>query len=465
MTTRVVSFPQKQQAGESGMMTGDTGGMIRALDRQGWAQREIARELDLDPKTVRRALQQATRPLSRRRKTAATLLAGHEAFLRHRALEVDSNARRLLEELRARGYQGGDDLVKLFLRPPRAERDRLVEATLRFATAPGHQAQVDWGPTWAQLGDTRLRGQLFVMVLGYSRRVYAEFTPEETVASLIPCHEHAFEWFGGLTEEILYDNPKTVVLKRDWAGRVIAWHPQFGAVARYYGFTPRRCRPDRAQTKGKVESGIKDVKRRFVKGRLFPVREAMHPRVQEWLVSVADQRIHGTTFRKPAQLFPQESLRSHAGKPPYQLTTPIVRVVARDGLVTVDTNRYSGPSAYVGKMVQVHTGVGHPLQISYRGELIATHRPLVGTHQVQMEPRHYQGLWPRRQPPATPAAGTASEGLSLWPIPQGGVQGRDLAVYEALVSSPPHGPGGCPGTSPHEPHPRASAPAPAVQRA
>jgi hypothetical protein len=270
------------------------------------------------------------------------------------------------------------------------------------------------------------------MVLGYSRRLYAEFTADQTLASLIRCHEHAFEWFGGLTEEILYDNPKTVVLKRDWEGRVVEWHPQFWDFARYYGFTPRLCRPYRAQTKGKVESGIKYVKRSFVKGRPFPAQEAMNPMVQDWLVTVADQRIHGTTFRKPAELFPQEQLRSQGGKPPYQLLTPIVRVVARDCMVTVGTNRYSVPSAYVGKVVQVH--VGTPLQIYYRGELIAAHTPLAGTHQVQMDPRHYEGLWPRRPPPAMSAAGTASEALSLWPIPREGVQVRDLAVYEALVS-------------------------------
>ncbi len=258
MTNRMVSFPQQQQEGESGMITGDMWGMIKALHRQGWAQRKIARELDLAPKTVRRALPQATRPLYRRRKTVATLLAGHEAFLRNRALEVDDNARRLFEELRARGYQGGYDLVKLFLRPLRAERDRLVEATLRFETAPGRQAQVDGGSTWAQIGDRRMRVQVFVMVLGYSRRLYAEFTADQTLASSIRCHKHAFEWCGRLTEEILYDNPKTVVLKRDWEGRVLEWHPQFGDFARYDGFTPRLCRPSRAQTKGLGESGIKD---------------------------------------------------------------------------------------------------------------------------------------------------------------------------------------------------------------
>jgi transposase len=363
MTQRMVSFPQKLLEGESGMITCDTWGMIRALHRQGWAQRKIARELEVDPKTVRRALGQETRQAYRRSAPRATLLTGDEAFLRRRVVEVDYNAHRLLEELRTQGYRGGYDTVKLFVRPLRAERDRLVAATLRFETAPGRQSQVDWGSTWAQVGDTRLRVHLFVMVLGYSRRLYAEFTPDETGASLLRCHEHAFDWFGGLTEEILYDNPKTVVLKRDWAGRVIEWNPQFWDFARYYGFTPRLCRPYRAQTKGKVESGIKYVKRSFVKGRPFPTQEAMNPMVQDWLGTVADQRIHGTTFRKPAELFPQESLRSHRSKPPYQLTTPIVRVVARDCLVTVDTNRYSVPSAYVGKMVQVHTGVDQPLQI------------------------------------------------------------------------------------------------------
>jgi transposase len=434
MTQRMVSFPQKLLEGERGMITGDTWGMIRALHRQGWAQRKIARELEVDPKTVRRALCQETRQAYRRSAPRATLLTGYEAFIRRRVVEVDYNAHRLLEELRTQGYRGGYDTVKLFVRPLRAERDRLVAATLRFETAAGRQSQVDWGSTWAQVGDTRLRGHLFVMVLGYSRRLYAEFTPDETVASLLRCHEHALDWFGGLTEEILYDNPKTVVLKRDWAGRVIEWNPQFWDFARYYGFTPRLCRPYRAQTKGKVESGSKYVKRSFVKGRPFPTQEAMNPMVQDWLVTVADQRIHGTTFRKPAELFPQESLRSHRRKPPYHLTTPIVRVVARDCLVTVDTNRYSVPSAYVGKMVQVHTGVDQPLQIYYRGELIATHTLLAGPHQVQMDPRHYQGLWPHRHPPAVAAAGTAGEALSLWPIPQDGVQVRDLAVYEALVS-------------------------------
>jgi transposase len=125
------------------------------------------------------------------------------------------------------------------------------------------------------------------MVLGYSRRLYAEFTRDQRLATLLACHQHAFDWFGGLTEELLDDNPKTVVLKRDREGRVVAWNPQCWDFARYYGFTPRLCRPYRAQTKGTVESGVKYIKRSFVKGRGVPARDALNPLVQEWLVTVA----------------------------------------------------------------------------------------------------------------------------------------------------------------------------------
>jgi transposase len=81
---------------------------------------------------------------------------------------------------------------------------------------------VDWGTTWAQMGTQPVRVQVFVMVLGYSRRLYAEFTRDQRLATRLACHQHAFDWFGGLTEALLYDHPKTVVLKRDREGWVIA---------------------------------------------------------------------------------------------------------------------------------------------------------------------------------------------------------------------------------------------------
>jgi transposase len=404
---------------------------VHARFRQGHGKRKMARELGVDRKTIKRILAQERPAPYRRTVTRPTVVTPYLDAIRRRAAEVDYNAYRIFQELQARGYAGGYEMVKLAVRPLRAERDRLAEATLRFETAPGRQAQVDWGTTWAQIGTQPVRVQVFVMVLGYSRRLYAEFTRDQQLATLLACHQHAFDWFGGLTEELLYDNPKTVVLKRDREGRVVAWNPQFWDFARYYGFTPRLCRPYRAQTKGKVESGVKYIKRSFVKGRVFPAWDALNPLVQEWLVTVADERIHGTTFRRPAEVFAEERLRSHRERSPYVLQTSLLRTVARDCLVTVETNRYSVPAAYVGQTVEVQWGADATVQIYHQGTLIATHQRASGHHQHCVEAAHYAAL----RPPATPAGGNLAEEsvrLTNWTGPFPEVAVRELAVYEAL---------------------------------
>jgi transposase len=400
---------------------------VHARFRQGQGKRKMARELGLDRTTVKRILAQERPAPYRRTVLRPTVVTPYLDEIRRRAAEVDYNAYRIFQELQARGYAGGYEMVKLAVRPLRAERDRLAEATLRFETAPGRQAQVDWGTTWAEIGGQAVRVQVFVLVLGYSRRVYVEFTRDQQVTTLIACHQHAFDWFGGLTEELRYDNPKTVVLKRDRAGRVIAWNPQFWDFARYYGFTPRLCRPYRAQTKGKVESGVKYVKRRFVLGRPFASWEALHPAVQEWVVDVADQRVHGTTFRKPAEAFAEECLRSHRERPSSVRQSSLLRTVARDCLVTVETNRSSVPAAYVGQTVEVQWGPDATVQIYHQGSLIATHPRANGHHQSRVEPAHYAAL----RAPAPPAGASPAEEpvrLTSWTGPFPEVAVRELAV-------------------------------------
>jgi transposase len=348
----------------------------------------MAREVGLDRKTVTRILAQARPAPYRRTVSRSTVVTPYREYIRQRAGEVDDNADRIFPELQERGYPGGYARVKLAGRPLRAERDRLAEATLRFEPAPGRQAQVDWGTTWAQMGTQPVRVQVFVMVLGDSRRLSVACTHDQHLATLIACHEHACDWFGGLTEARRYDTPNTVVLTRDREGRVIAWNPQLWDFARSYGFTPRLCRPDRAQPKGKVESGGKDVKRRFVLGRRFPSWEALHPLVEEWGVRVADHRIQGTPVRTPAEAFAEAPRRSHRGRPPYRLPTRLLRTVARDCLVTVETNRDSVPAGYVGQGVEVQWGAGETGPISPQGPRIATPHRVSGHHQRGVAPAH-----------------------------------------------------------------------------
>lgn len=108
---------------------------------------------------------------------------------------------------------------------------------------------------------------LFVMVLGYSRAIYAEVVTRSDVEVFLALHVHAFRFFGGMPEEILCDNQKQAVLARSAAG--VRFHPALLAFAGHYGFKPRACRPYRAKTKGKVERAIGYLKDRFFCGRTF----------------------------------------------------------------------------------------------------------------------------------------------------------------------------------------------------
>jgi transposase len=113
------------------------------------------------------------------------------------------------------------------------------------------------------------------MTLGYSRRLFARATRDEKLLTFIRCHEEALEHFAGIPHELLYDNTKSVVLSRDFEGQEIRWNPIFWDFSSYRGFQPRTCRPYRAQTKGKVESGVKYVKR-FLRGKAFETLEQLN---------------------------------------------------------------------------------------------------------------------------------------------------------------------------------------------
>jgi transposase InsO family protein len=147
----------------------------------------MARELGLDRKPVRRILTQERPVLYERAVSRPTKLAPYLSYLQQQARVVDYNAYRLFLELRAQGKTGGYEVVKRAVRPFRGKRDQLAEVTLRFERVADYQAQVDWGSTWAQLGENPVRAHLFVMVLGYSRRLYVKCTQGETLGTLLAC--------------------------------------------------------------------------------------------------------------------------------------------------------------------------------------------------------------------------------------------------------------------------------------
>jgi len=205
--------------------------------------------------------------------------------------------RTLYAEIKLRGYTGSESQVRAWAHPLR--ETRLPQATVRFETEPGQQAQVDWG----HFGTIHHQGRqkrlcAFVMTLGWSRTMYLEFTTATDEAAFLRCHLHAFRYFGGVPREIVHDNLKTAVLARDGTG-AIHWNPRYLDLAHCYGFSPRACQPYRAQTKGKVESGIKYVRGNFWVGLTYKDLADLNYQALAWLNTVANVRVHGTTHEIP----------------------------------------------------------------------------------------------------------------------------------------------------------------------
>lgn len=265
------------------------------------------------------------------------------------------------------------------------------------------------------------------MVLSSARCQDFECTEDEPLATLITGHERACDWFGGWPEEILYDTPKTIVLRRDWLGRHITWTPQFWDCAHDSGVTPRLCPPGRAHTKGNVEAGMQYGKRAFVLGGAVASLADLNAQGRQGIRTVADQRRHGTTCQQPAARFREERLRSHQGKAPYCLHTVLGGSVAQDGLVMVDTHRDAVPPASVGRIVDVQAGPDATVQLYHGGTLIAPHHRAIGQHQLCIDPAHYDALR-RRHPMPSPRHGPITPlPLTAWPEPFPVVEVRALA--------------------------------------
>jgi transposase len=377
---------------ESEMINRDKHGAVVELASHGTPKKAIARMLGLDPKTVRRILASPEWAPYKRAPADSKVLAGFQEFLARRAPEVDFNAVVLHQEAKLLGYTGCYEMIKMFVRPLREELRLAMEATLRFETAPGLQGQVDWGTSMVWLGEKQVRLRFFALVLGYSRRMFARAFPNERLSSLTAGHEAAFAWFGGSPRELLYDNPKTIVISRDRETGEVEMNATFRDFLRHYGIRPRFCRPYRARTKGKIESGIKYIKKNFLAGRRFRDLDDLNRQLEEWLVTVTDVRVHGTTGVRPIDRFPQEKLIDVRHVPPYRLENAIRRQVASDARVSFRANRYSVPWRLAGKQVEVRTENDEVLFLR-DGQVVARHELLAGRFQERVDPAHFRGLF------------------------------------------------------------------------
>jgi transposase len=365
--------------------------MIQALMRRGVYLCDIAQQLGVHPRTVRRALERGGPPAPRRVRRGSLLDPYREVVDRLLAEGV-WNAVVIWRELQARGYTGGLSLLRQDIHPKRALRPG--RATVRFETEPGRQLQSDWAVHRTLLGSQPTDVHFLVNTLGFSRRFHFWCTDTEDAEHTYEGLIRSFEWFGGVPQEVLVDNQKAAVIAHR-RGREVQFHPRFLDLAGHYGFTPRACRPGRAQTKGKDERNVGYIKQHFfVRYRAFESWAHLNQLAEAWLREEADPRVHGTLGEVVAERFAREAPHLRP-LPPRRFDTAYweLRRVGWDAYVEVRGNRYSVPAELAGQLVRVRITLDGHLAVYVGEQCVAQHALRPAPQGWVTVPAHHEALW------------------------------------------------------------------------
>jgi transposase len=367
---------------------------IHALrEQKGLHACQIAEELKLNPKTVKKWLAQSSF-VARKSSKRSSKLDSWKGQIVAMLERHPYSTQQIFQHLQEQGYAGGYSILKEFVRLVRPPRK---PAFLMLEFAPGECAQVDWGQYGSvQVGSTRRRLSFFVMVLCSSRMIYVEFTLSETMDQFLACHRHAFEFFGGTPQKVMIDNLKVGVVRHP-RGEKAQFNPHYLDFAAHYGFQPVACNVRKGNEKGRVENAVGYVKKNFLNGLQIPSFEAVNPAAANWRDTVANIRIHGETRQKPSELFLQEKpLLQPLPVAPYDGAVIQPAIANRCCRVVFQTNRYSVPHSYASQRLTLKI-YPDKLFLFHNETMIATHLRCYDRRQKISNPDHTKELLAQRK--------------------------------------------------------------------
>ena len=364
---------------------------IRRLhDVEKWKRGTIVAELGVHPDVVDRVLDRGA--------DRALMVAPRPRLVDPYAAFIDETlkchprlrATRLFDMIRMRGYEGGIAQLRRHVadvRPvPRGE------VYLRTERLIGEQSQVDW----AHVGSLAVTGGtrplwVFVMLLAYSRAMWAELVFDLTVESLRRSLVRAARFFDGVTRQWLFDNPKTVVLARH--GDAVRYHPGLLEIAGALRVQPRLCRPCRPTDKGGVERAVRFFRDRFFAARTITSIADGNQQLLDFIRDIANVRPHPRfRDRTVAEVFAEEKERLlclPAALPETDLVVPAS--VDTTAFVRFGTNLYSVPPRHARCTVTL-VASDSEVRLLDGADLIAKHERSWGKHQRIEDPEHRREL-------------------------------------------------------------------------
>lgn len=368
---------------------------------EGLTKTEVARRLGTSRQTVYNWLSQGGKPAAGRSRPSK--LDPYKPYLESRLKRFDLPATVLLEEIRSKGYTGGITILREFVAEVKAVQvRRLVD---RFETEPGRQAQLDWASCGTILHQGRRRRlSLLVLVLGYSRTIWARFVVSERRPVMLELLEQAFRELGGVPKELLIDNMKQAVEVSRTADRPARLQKQFSSFADHWGFEVVASPPYWPRAKGKVERAISYLKGSFLEGRSFENLDDLNAQLRTWLAQTANLRVHGTTQARPVDRLAEDLERMlPVPAQAFPAAEQAPRVVDHDARLSYGGVRYSvDPTILDGRrglQVSVQVSTDDRLRIYHQGKLVGNHAIQPAGSRPQDDPLHVEARRRLRQKP------------------------------------------------------------------
>lgn len=359
-----------------------------------WKVNTIASQLQVHPDTIHNAINREA--FSNKGKPRPSALDEYVSFMTQTLKTFPRlPATRLHEMLEDRGYKGSSVQLRRYIKK-HGLRPSSSEAFFKLRTLPGEQAQADWG-YYGKLSHRNFerRVWLFVIILTWSRAIHVHISFKMDVSAVLRAHVEAFDHFGGVARNILYDNAKTIVIERE--GDFIRYQPRFLDMADHYLFSPKPCGVRMPHEKGGVERAIRYLRSSFLAGRTFCDVEDMQEQFHRWREEVAYQR--------PCPDRPELTVREAWEKerlqllelPAHPINTDEMRTVTpkKQPYVRHDYNLYSIPHTLVNKPLTLLAS-DKVIRVVDGDEEVARHERSWEHHKIIEDHKHLEGLKKRK---------------------------------------------------------------------
>lgn len=347
---------------------------LRGGDKEIMSKAAMARIMGCNPRTVKRYLN-GYEPKKKKKVNRISKLDKYKETIISK-LEIGCTSMAIFKFIQKDGYSGSYSLVADFVQKHKEEQTK--KATIRFETAPGLQAQVDWKENLRMISKhgELFEVNIFLIVLGYSRMKFVKLTSDKTQKTLFECMNEAFEYFQGVPKEILFDNMTTVVDRANSRIGNVKLNAKFLQYSKDIGFNPITCRIYRPQTKGKVESLAKLVDRLQVYNNEFETYEELEKIVKMFMKEINNEVSQGTNM-KPIERLKKET--KHLMPLPSKdvlntyTTSPKEYKVSKESMITYKGQKYSVPTYLIGKSVSI-VETNEYIHIYYITNLITKHK-------------------------------------------------------------------------------------------